>query len=69
MPDDEVLMAWCDGRKVDGHMALLVSYAGTVRGHTVSRRMLIRLSSVEVPDGDSLLGRVMQRLQEEQAQD
>ena len=69
MPDDEVLMAWCDGRKVDGHMALLVSYAGTVRGHTVSRRMLIRLSSVEVPDGDSLLRRVMQRLQEEQAQD
>jgi hypothetical protein len=69
LPDDEVLMAWCDGRKVDGHMALLVSYAGTVRGHTVSRRMLIRFSSVEVPDGDSLLGRVMQRLQEEQAQD
>jgi hypothetical protein len=69
MPDDEVLMAWCDGRKVDGHTALLVSYAGTVRGHTVSRRLLIRLSSVEVPDGDSLLGRVMQRLQEGQAQD
>ena len=68
MPDDEVLMGWCDGRKVDGHMALLVSYAGTVRGHTVSKGMLIRLSSVEVPDGDSLLGRVMQRLQDGQAQ-
>ena len=25
MPGDEMLMAWCDGRKVDGHMALLVS--------------------------------------------
>ena len=62
MPRDEVLMAWCDGRKVDGHMALLVCYAGTVRGHTVSKEVLIRLSSVEVPDGDSLLGRVMQRL-------
>ena len=69
MPSEEALVAWCDGRVVDGHMALLVSYAGTVRGHTASEGVLRRLSSVKVPDGDSLLGRVMQRLQEEQAQD
>ena len=65
MPDEEVLLAWCDGRTVDGHMALLISYAGTVRGHAASEGVLSRLSAVEVPDGDSLLGRVMQRLQEE----
>jgi hypothetical protein len=69
MPSEEALVTWCDGRAVDGHMALLVSYAGTVRGHAASERVLRRLSSVKVPDGDSLLGRVMQRLQEEQAQD
>jgi len=69
MPNEEVLLAWCDGRTVDGHMALLISYAGTVRGHAVDERVLRRMSSVEIPDGDSLLGRVMQRLQEEQAQD
>ena len=68
MPSEEVLIALCEGRVVDGHMALLVSYAGTVRGHAVSEGVLGRLSAVEVPDGDSLLGRVMQRLQEEQAQ-
>jgi hypothetical protein len=50
-------------------MALLVSYAGTVRGYAVSEGVLTRLSVVEVPDGDSLLGRVMQRLQGKQAQD
>ena len=69
MPSEEALVAWCDGRAVDGHMALLVSYAGTVRGHAASEEVLRRLSSVKVPDGDSLLGRVKQRLQEEQAQD
>ena len=69
MPSEEILIAWCEGRVVDGHMALLVSYAGTVRGHAASEGVLSRLSCVEVPDGDSLLGRVMQRLQEEQAQD
>ena len=65
MPSEEVLIAWCEGRVVDGHMALLVSYAATVRGHAASEGVLSRLSCVEVPDGDSLLGRVMQRLQEE----
>lgn len=65
MPSEEILVAWCDGRAVDGHMALLVSYAGTVRGHVVSEGVLRRLSSIKVPDGDSLLGRVMVRLQEE----
>jgi hypothetical protein len=69
MPSEEILIAWCEGRVVDGHMALLVSYAGTVRGHAASEGVLSRLSTVEVPDGDSLLGRVMQRLQEERAQD
>ena len=69
MPSEEVLMAGGEGRAVDGHMALLVSYAGMVRGHAASEGVLNRLSAVEVPDGDSLLGRVMQRLQEEQAQD
>ena len=65
MPREEDLLAWCEGRVVDGHMALLISYAGTVRGHAASEGVLSRLSTVGVPDGDSLLGRVMQRLQEE----
>ena len=69
MPSEETLMAWCEDRAVDGHMALLVSYAGTVRGYAVNEGVLTRLSVVEVPDGDSLLGRVMQRLQGKQAQD
>ena len=69
MPSEETLVAWCEDRAVDGHMALLVSYAGTVRGYAVSEGVLTRLSVVEVPDGDSLLGRVMQRLQGKQAQD
>ena len=69
MPSEEVMMAWCEGRAVDGHMALLASYAGTVRGHEAREIGDGYYRYVDDPDGDSLLGRVMQRLQEEQAQD
>ena len=69
MPSEDILLKWCEGRAVDAHMALLVSYAGSVRGHAASEELLDRLSSIEMPDGDSLLGRVMQRLREGQAQD
>ena len=69
MPSEDILLKWCEGRAVDAHMALLVSYAGSVRGHAASEELLGRLSSIEMPDGDSLLGRVMQRLREGQAQD
>ena len=69
MPSEGMLLEWCEGRAVDAHMALLVSYAGSVRGHAASEELLGRLSSIEIPDGDSLLGRVMQRLRDGQAQD
>ena len=69
MPSEDILLKWCEDRAVDAHMALLVSYAGSVRGHAASEELLGRLSSIEMPDGDSLLGRVMQRLREGQAQD
>ena len=64
MPSEELLLDWCEGRAVDAHMALLVSYAGSVRGHAASEKLLGHLSSIEIPDGDSLLARVMQRLRD-----
>ena len=67
MPSEEMLLEWCEGRAVDAHMALLVSYAGSVRGHTASEELLDRLSAIEIPAGDALLGRVMQRLRDGQA--
>ena len=69
MPSEELLLDWCGGRAVDAHMALLVSYVGSVRGHAVSEELLGRLSSIEIPDGDSLLGRIMVRLENGWAQD
>jgi len=65
MPSEELLLDWCEGRAVDAHMSLLVSYAGSVRGHAVSEELLDHLSSIEIPDGDSLLGRVIQRLRDD----
>ena len=69
MPSEAVLLQWCEGRAVDAHMALLVSYAGSVRGSEPSASLRSALASLEVPVGDSLLGRVKQRLLSPEAQD
>jgi len=69
MPSEAMLLQWCEGRAVDAHMALLASYAGSVRGSEPSASLRSALASLEVPVGDSLLGRVKQRLLSPEAQD
>ena len=69
MPSEAMLLQWCEGRAVDAHMALLASYAGSVRGSEPSASLRSALALLEVPVGDSLLGRVKQRLLSPEAQD
>jgi len=62
LPSDETLFAWCRGRAIDGHLALLVLHAATVRGDRVSSDVAQAVQAVSVPPGDSLLGRIKARL-------
>ena len=62
IPSDEQLLAWCKGRKIDGHLAILVIHAATMRGERVSSEVGEAIQLVSVPPGDSLLGRIKARI-------
>ena len=62
VPSDELLLTWCKGRTIDGHLAVLVIHAATMRGERVSSEVAEAIQSVSVPPGDSLLGRIKSRI-------
>ena len=62
IPSDEQLLAWCKGRTIDGHLAVLVIHAATMRGERVSSEVAEAIQLVSVPPGDSLLGRIKARI-------
>ena len=62
IPSDEQLLTWCRGRTIDGHLAVLVIHAATMRGDRVSSKVAEAIQLVSVPPGDSLLGRIKARI-------
>ena len=62
IPSDELLLTWCNGRTIDGHLAVLVIHAATMRGERVSSEVAEAIQLVSVPPGDSLLGRIKARI-------
>ena len=62
LPSEDQLMAWCKGRTIDGHLAILVLHAATMRGDRVSSEVAEAIQAVSVPPGDSLLGRIKARI-------
>ncbi len=62
LPSDEVLLEWCGGRAIDGHLAILAIHAGSVRGERVSSEVAQAVQNVSVPAGDSLLARIKARI-------
>ena len=62
IPSDEQLLTWCKGRTIDGHVAVLVIHAATMRGERVNSEVAEAIQLVSVPPGDSLLGRIKARI-------
>ena len=62
IPSDKQLLTWCKGRTIDGHLAVLVIHAATMRGERVSSEVAEAIQLVSVPPGDSLLGRIKARI-------
>ena len=62
IPSDEVIIEWCQARPVDGHLAILVVHAGSLKGKPPSQEVFEAISTVEIPAEDSLLGRIMDRM-------
>ena len=62
IPSDEQLLTWCKGRTIDGHLAVSVIHAATMRGERVNSEVAEAIQLVSVPPGDSLLGRIKARI-------
>ena len=61
-PSDELLKTWCEGRVVESHLALISAFAGMNADMEIGSEVINRLALVNVPDGDSLLGRIRDRV-------
>ncbi len=62
MPDLNILVKWCTGKSILGHLAILVLHANSIRGEVVDPNLIELIEGVKVPEGDSLLGRIKARL-------
>ena len=61
-PSDELLNSWCEGRLVESHLALISAFAAINSDRGIGEDVVARLAKVKVPDGDSLLGRIRDRV-------
>ena len=61
-PSDELLKSWCEGRLVESHLALISAFAAINADREIGGDVISRLAVVKVPDGDSLLGRIRDRV-------
>lgn len=60
-PSEDQYRSWCSGRKVQNHLALISAFASQNSGTVVPPEIISLLLEVEIPDGDSLLGRIRDR--------
>jgi len=61
-PSDELLKSWCDGRLVESHLALISAFVATNADREIGSDVINQLAMVKVPYGDSLLGRIRDRV-------
>ena len=61
-PGDELMRSWCEGRLVESHLALISAFAAINSDREVGGGVVAQLVKVKVPDGDSLLGRIRDRV-------
>ena len=62
MPSEELREEWCKGRLVDGHLAIITTYVGIIKGITPSMNMIILLEDINLPKNDSIIRRVMHKI-------
>ena len=56
------MRSWCEGRLVESHLALISAFAAINSDREVGDGVVAQLVKVKVPDGDSLLGRIRDRV-------
>lgn len=61
-PREDLILKWINGRKIDQHLSLIVTYSGKVHGHDFSKEVIEKISLIEIPSGDSILTRIKSKL-------
>ncbi|MDC1419541.1 hypothetical protein N8653_02320 [Euryarchaeota archaeon] len=62
LPSEELLEKWCKGRLVDGHLAIITTYAGIIKGKIPSTNLISLLEDIDLPTNDSIISRVMHKI-------
>ena len=62
-PSEETIRTWCEGRRVDSHLALVSTYVSFKRSGKLDESIRGIVSGVEISPGDSLLGRIKERIE------
>lgn len=62
MPTENLRKIWSKKRLVDGHLAILVTYNGMIRGIDPSLDMVLCLENINIPSSDSVITRIMSKI-------
>jgi hypothetical protein len=62
MPSEVLRMDWSKKRLVDGHLSILITYTGMIRGIIPSSEMIACLQEIDIPSNDSVVTRIMNKL-------
>ena len=63
-PSNGQFRSWCSGRKIQNHLALISAFASQNSGLDIPQEIIALLLDVDIPVGDSLLGRIRDRFSE-----
>ena len=67
-PNEEEILGWTEGRKIEQHLSMLVIYSATIHGHKFSSRLINTIKRIDIPKGDSILTRIKDKLVSLEAQ-
>ena len=59
-----LILKWINGRKIEQHLSIIVTYSGKIHGHEFSKELIEKIILIEIPSGDSILTRIKSKLVE-----
>mgnify|MGYP006081013731 CR=1 FL=1 len=69
VPSEKLILKWVNGRLVDGHLAILTTYNGMIRGVEPDLEIIKHLEEVNIPPTDSIIRRIMEKISAKKPQD
>ena len=63
-PREDLILKWINGRKIEQHLSIIVTYSGKIHGYNFSKELIEKIILIEIPSGDSILTRIKGKLVE-----